>query len=107
MRTDSGFKASISDVSISPACTPKRCSSAENWPFTLSPSGRFHQLQCQAIKPRPRNSRAAACGSTCSDGQTAGTYVTVAAQVTYTPLLPYPTMGNSITLSAQTTARIQ
>ncbi len=50
---------------------------------------------------------AATCGSTCSDGQTAGTYVTVGAQVTYTPLLPYPTMGNSITLSAQTTARIE
>jgi Flp pilus assembly protein TadG len=50
---------------------------------------------------------AATCGSTCSDGQKAGTYVTVAAQVTYTPLLPYPTMGSSMTLSAQTTARIQ
>lgn len=50
---------------------------------------------------------AATCGSTCSDGQTAGTYVTVGAQVTYTPLLPYPTMGNSVTLSAQTTARIE
>jgi Flp pilus assembly protein TadG len=50
---------------------------------------------------------AATCGSTCSDGQKAGTYVTVGAQVTYAPLLPYPTMGNSVTLSAQTTARIQ
>jgi Flp pilus assembly protein TadG len=50
---------------------------------------------------------AAACGSTCSDGQKAGTYVTVGAQVTYTPLLPYPAMGTSVTLSAQTTARIQ
>jgi Flp pilus assembly protein TadG len=50
---------------------------------------------------------AATCGSTCSDGQTAGTYVTVGAQVTYTPLIPYPGMGSSVTLSAQTTARIQ
>jgi len=49
----------------------------------------------------------AGCGSTCSDGKTAGTYVTVGAQATYTPLLPYPTMGSSVTLSAQTTARIQ
>jgi Flp pilus assembly protein TadG len=49
----------------------------------------------------------ATCGSTCSDGKTAGIYVTVGAQVTYTPLLPYPTMGSSVTLSAQTTARIQ
>jgi Flp pilus assembly protein TadG len=50
---------------------------------------------------------AAGCGSTCADGQTAGTYVTVGAQATYTPLLPYPTMGSSVTLSSQTTARIQ
>jgi len=49
----------------------------------------------------------AACGSTCPDGQTAGTYVTVSAQATYAPLLPYPAMGSSVTLSAQTTARIQ
>ena len=50
---------------------------------------------------------AATCGSTCSDGRTAGSYVTVSAQATYTPLLPYPTMGTSVTLSAQATARIQ
>jgi Flp pilus assembly protein TadG len=50
---------------------------------------------------------AATCGSTCPDGQTTGTYVTVGAQATYTPLLPYPTMGSSVTLSSQTTARIQ
>ena len=49
----------------------------------------------------------AACGSTCADGRAAGTYVTVGAQATYTPLLPYPTLGNSVTLSAQATARIQ
>jgi Flp pilus assembly protein TadG len=50
---------------------------------------------------------AASCGSTCSDGQPAGSYVTVSAQATYTPLLPYPSMGSSVTLSAQATARIQ
>jgi Flp pilus assembly protein TadG len=50
---------------------------------------------------------AATCGSTCPDGQTAGIYVTVGAQATYTPLLPYPTMGTSVTLSATSTARIQ
>jgi Flp pilus assembly protein TadG len=50
---------------------------------------------------------AATCGSTCSDGQPAGSYVTVSAQATYTPLLPYPAMGSSVTLSAQATARIQ
>jgi Flp pilus assembly protein TadG len=57
--------------------------------------------------PNSSSVSTATCGSTCSDGQAAGTYVTVGAQVTYTPLLPYPTMGNSVTLSAQTTARIQ
>jgi Flp pilus assembly protein TadG len=57
--------------------------------------------------PNGSSVSAATCGSTCSDGQTAGTYVTVGAQVTYTPLLPYPTMGSSLTLAAQTTARIQ
>ena len=50
---------------------------------------------------------AAACGSTCSDGRTAGTYVTVSAQATYAPLLPYPLLGSSVTLAAQATARIQ
>jgi Flp pilus assembly protein TadG len=50
---------------------------------------------------------AAACGSTCPDGRAAGTYVTVNAQATYTPLLPYPVLGTSVTLAAQATARIQ
>jgi Flp pilus assembly protein TadG len=57
--------------------------------------------------PSSSSVSSAACGATCPDGQTAGTYVTVGAQATYTPLLPYPTMGSSLTLSAQTTARIQ
>ena len=50
---------------------------------------------------------AATCGSNCPDGQPAGTYVTVSAQATYTPLLPYPVMGTSVTLAATATARIQ
>ena len=37
----------------------------------------------------------------------AGVYVTVNAQATYTPLVPYPTLGSSLALTAQTTARIQ
>jgi Flp pilus assembly protein TadG len=49
----------------------------------------------------------AACGSACADGRAAGTYVTVNAQATYAPLLPYPMLGTSVTLSAQATARIQ
>ena len=50
---------------------------------------------------------AATCGSTCSNGLSAGTYVTVNAQATYTPLISYPVMGSTVTLSAQSMARIQ
>ena len=50
---------------------------------------------------------AADCGSTCDDGQSARTYVTVSAQATYTTLIPYPTIGNSVVLSAQSTVRVQ
>jgi Flp pilus assembly protein TadG len=50
---------------------------------------------------------AVACGSTCTDGQSAGTYVTVNAQAVYKTLVPYPAIGSSVTLSAQSTARIQ
>jgi len=49
----------------------------------------------------------AACGATCQNGKAAGVYVTVNAQATYTPLVPYPTLGSSLALNAQTTARIQ
>jgi Flp pilus assembly protein TadG len=47
------------------------------------------------------------CGSTCSGGGTPGTYVTVSAQRTYTPLLSYPLIPPSFTLTAQATVRIQ
>lgn len=50
---------------------------------------------------------AADCGSTCDDGQSARTYVTVSAQATYTTLIPYPTIGNSIILTAQSSVRVQ
>src|SRR5439155_25522439 len=43
----------------------------------------------------------ATCGSTCSNGETAGYYVTVNAQATYVPQLPYSVLGSSVTLSAQ------
>ena len=49
----------------------------------------------------------ATCGSTCANARPAGTYVTVSAQVVYHTLVPYPVIGNSLTLSAQSTARIQ
>ena len=47
-----------------------------------------------------------ACGSTCTNGDKAGIYVTVNAQSTYTPLIAYPLMSNSITLTAQSIVRI-
>lgn len=49
----------------------------------------------------------ATCGSTCADGSTAGSYVTVNAQVQYTTLFTYPALGSPLTLSAQTMVRIQ
>lgn len=50
---------------------------------------------------------AATCASTCANGQTAGYYVTVDAQATYTTILPYPGIPNSYTLTASSTVRIQ
>jgi Flp pilus assembly protein TadG len=49
----------------------------------------------------------ATCGSTCTGGAAAGTYVTVSAQSTYTTLLPYPMLPSSYALTAQSTVRIQ
>ena len=39
-----GASASIMEVSMSPACTPKRCSSGGNSPSTASPRGSWYQL---------------------------------------------------------------
>ena len=50
---------------------------------------------------------AAACGSVCAGGATAGTYVTVNAQVQYATLFSYSGLPNPMTLSAQSTVRIQ
>jgi Flp pilus assembly protein TadG len=49
----------------------------------------------------------AGCGSTCANGLPAGTYVTVNAHATYTPIISYPVMGSTVTLSAQSVVRIQ
>jgi len=46
------------------------------------------------------------CGETCGSG-TVGTFVTVNAQATYTPLLPYPWITSPMTLTAQSTIRIK
>jgi Flp pilus assembly protein TadG len=47
------------------------------------------------------------CGSTCADGTTAATYVSVSAQGTYDTLLSYPLIPRSFTLTAQSTVRTQ
>jgi Flp pilus assembly protein TadG len=47
------------------------------------------------------------CGSTCADGTTAATYVSVSAQGTYYTLLSYPLLPNSFTLTAKSTVRTQ
>jgi Flp pilus assembly protein TadG len=50
---------------------------------------------------------AASCGSSCADGSTAGTYVTVSAQAQYSTILSYPGLDNPMTLTGQATVRIQ
>jgi Flp pilus assembly protein TadG len=46
------------------------------------------------------------CGQTCTDGTTAGYYVTISATATYTSVMPYPIINNP-TLSSQAVVRIQ
>ncbi len=47
------------------------------------------------------------CTGTGVNPQSPGAYVTVNAQVTYTPLFSYLSFGNSVTLTASSTVRIQ
>lgn len=49
----------------------------------------------------------AACGDTCPDGNSAGTYVTVSAQTDFQPIIPMPVVGVAGTISAQATVRVQ
>jgi Flp pilus assembly protein TadG len=49
----------------------------------------------------------ATCGSTCAGGAQAGTYVTVSAQATYAPLIPYPMLQSSYLFTSQSTVRVQ
>ena len=46
------------------------------------------------------------CTSTCIDGLKAASYVAVAAQGTYNPILTYPLMPRSFTLTALSTVRL-
>jgi Flp pilus assembly protein TadG len=49
----------------------------------------------------------ATCGSTCSGGIGAGTYVTVTAQATYTTVVPFPLFPDSYSFTEASTVRIQ
>lgn len=49
---------------------------------------------------------AASSGSNCSGGGTAGTYVTVGALATYSPIFPFSGFANNMTLTATTIVRI-
>jgi Flp pilus assembly protein TadG len=49
---------------------------------------------------------AVACGSACPDGSTAGTYVTVATQTSYSLLVSYPGLANPMTLAGTAVVRI-
>jgi Flp pilus assembly protein TadG len=51
---------------------------------------------------------AATCGTNCANGQAAGTYVTVTATASYTPLFRYSLFGgHASTLTSQAIVRIQ
>ena len=47
------------------------------------------------------------CGSTCPDGQTAGTYITVTAEYQYSTILSYPGLSSPMTLASTSTVRIK
>ena len=49
----------------------------------------------------------ATCGSTCSNGQTAGYYVVVTAEASYAPVLPDLALPDQATLTGQSTVRIR
>lgn len=49
----------------------------------------------------------ATCGSTCNNGETAGYYAVISAQLAYTPILPYSVLGSSTILTAQSMIRIR
>ncbi len=46
------------------------------------------------------------CSATCSDGTTAGTYVTVNANVSYSTIFAWPGLTNPMTLASSVTVRI-
>jgi Flp pilus assembly protein TadG len=68
--------------------------------ITVTPSEACNCIISSVIGP------AVACGSTCADGSTAGTYVTVATQTSYSLLVSYPGLASPMTLSGTAVVRI-
>lgn len=56
---------------------------------------------------QPSSPASLPCTFKCDDGSTAGTYVSVSAQATYTTIVQYPLLPASFSLSATASARIQ
>ena len=48
----------------------------------------------------------AACSTTCTSGETAGTYVTVTAQASYTTIFHWPGLNDPLTLASSVTVRL-
>jgi len=70
--------------------------------ITASPSP-FQVCGC----PTGNTVLSANCATTCANSETAGYYVVVTTELPYTPMLPYSVLGDSVTLTAQSTVRIR
>ena len=57
--------------------------------------------------PSSTSITSATCGSTCTDGSMAGTYVTASATAHYSTMIHYPTLPDTFTFVNTATARIQ
>lgn len=77
-------------------------SAASSFPLSVSPAP-TQFCGC----PSTSGIATADCGSTCASGVSAGTYVTVSTQATYTPVVSYPLLPSSFSFSNQATVRIQ
>lgn len=65
-----------------------------------------YPLACGCVSGTPAAFSATACGATCPNGTTAGTYVTITARHTYTPVLPFYSKLAGSTASASATVTL-
>jgi Flp pilus assembly protein TadG len=68
---------------------------------TVTPNTTCNCIVSNAIGP------SVGCATTCSDGSTPGTFVSVSTQVSYTTLISYPTISSPITLTGYAIVRTQ